>query len=281
MSEPGHSEVVCDGVIRVPLRSRTPPPFTHTNAYVLASEGVGVLVDPGGGEAGAADAVAEALAALSVREPKGILLTHTHRDHVGGLEAMLARWPGVQVWAPAGELDRCEPSWRALGVRHGRRLTLGSAALTLVGTPGHSLDHVAPWWPERRLLVAGDLVAGEGSMWVGLPDGDVSTYLASLERAAALDPAIVAPAHGPVRRDGKTVLTSARDHRLQREATVLEALARGPADLENLRERVYPGIPPEAHDLAERSLLAHLAKLLREFRVMHVGEGAAGPYARV
>jgi endoribonuclease LACTB2 len=277
----GKHEPVVDGVLRVPLRSTTLPPFTHTNAYVLAANGVGLVVDPGGSDAAAVGTIAAALAALAVHAPKGIVLTHTHRDHVGGVAGVLARWPGTQVWAPAGELGRCEASWHAVGLRHGRRLTLGSAVLTIIGTPGHSLDHLALWWSEPRLLLAGDLVAGEGSIWVGLPDGDVAAYLDSLQRAAALAPRVIAPAHGPVRRDGDAVLAAARDHRLGREAALLDILREGPARLESLRDRIYPALPATARDLAERSLLAHLLKLMRERRVAHLGNDPGGPYALV
>lgn len=278
----GHDaiEVVSEGVVRAPLAARTLPPFTHTNAYVVASDGVGIVIDPGAGDEASLRTLRSALATARVAEPKGVLLTHTHPDHVAGLDALRALWPELQVWAPAGELGRCDPAWRAVGVRHGRRLTVGNAVLTLIGTPGHALDHVAVWWEERRVLIAGDLVAGAGSVWVGLPDGDVGVYLASLERAAALEPALVAPAHGPVRRDGATVLHEARRHRLAREAGLLAALDEGPAGLRALRERLYPALDPAAHDLAERAILAHLAKLLRERRVMHVGSDPSGPYAR-
>ena len=272
------SERVTEGVLRVPLPAPTLPPFSHTNAYLLASDAVGLVVDPASGDDAALGSIARGLDEIGVRTPKGILLTHTHRDHIGGVDAVLSHWSGLTVWAPVGELERCDPAWRAVGVRHGRRLTLGSAVLTLVGTPGHSRDHLALWWAARRVLLAGDLVAGEGSMWVGLPDGDVAAYLASLERAAALDPAIVGPAHGPVRHDGSTVLHAAHAHRLARETALLDALREGPADLQALRERLYPDLPEATRDFAERSLLAHLAKLMRERRVMHAGSDTSGPY---
>jgi endoribonuclease LACTB2 len=271
-------EIVADGALRVALRTKTLPPFTHTNAYVLAADGVGIVLDPGAGDPEALTALRAALTAAGVDAPKGVLLSHTHPDHVGGVDALRAAWPDLQVWAPAGELGRCKAEWGAIGVRHGRNLTLGGAVLTLVGTPGHALDHVAVWWQAHRLLFAGDLVAGAGSIWVGLPDGDVRAYLESLERAAALDPAVVAPAHGPVRRDGATVLHDARRHRLAREASLLQALQGGPARLGALRSRLYPDLDEAAHDLAERTLLAHLAKLMRDLRVMHVGSDGDGPF---
>jgi glyoxylase-like metal-dependent hydrolase (beta-lactamase superfamily II) len=174
---------------------------------------------------------ARAALAARRREPQGRAAdAHAPRPRGRRGRGCVPLWPDLQVWAPAGELGRCDPRGGAMGVRHGRNLTLGGAVLTLVGTPGHALDHVAVWWSEaRRLLLAGDLVAGEGSIWVGLPDGDVSAYLASLERAAALAPPVVAPAHGPVRRDGAAVLHEARRHRLAREAACSSALRTDPA----------------------------------------------------
>ena len=274
-------EAVVEGVVRLPLATTTLPPFRHTNAYLLAADGVGLVVDPGAGEDHVLGAFDAALDSLGVRLVKGIVLTHTHRDHVGGVDTLQQRYPDLTVWAPAGELARCEPRWRAVGLRHGRRLMLGSAVLTAIGTPGHSLDHLSLWWSQLRLLVAGDLVAGEGSMWVGLPDGDVAVYLDSLARAAALDPLLVAPAHGPVRRDGAAVLHTARAHRLQREAELLTTLRNGPASLPRLREALYPEVPEATRDFAERSILAHLLKLMRERRVAHLGDGPDGPYALV
>ena len=115
---------------------------------------------------------------------------------------------------------------------------------------------------------------------MGTPDGDVAAYLASLERAAARGPDRIAPGHGPSREDATAVLDEARRHRLAREAAVWAALEGSPIRLDALRERVYGALAPEVADLADRTLLAHLAKLMQETRVDHVGAGPEGPYAR-
>lgn len=276
------TERVVEGVWRLALPSPTLPPFRDTNAYLLARRGVGIVVDPGGDGPDAEEAVVACAAAAGVG-PKGIVLTHTHRDHLAGVDALLRRWPDLAVWVHPEELDRTDPAWRAVALTGGRRLTLADAVVEVVHTPGHSPGHVALWLAHERLLLAGDLVAGRGSIWVGLPDGDLRAYGDSLARAAALDPLVVAPAHGPVRRDGAAVLHEAREHRLGRERAVLAALSAGPLDLAALRDRIYAGVSgvpddPLVTDLAERSLLAQLRELMRRGRVMHAGSDERGPY---
>lgn len=268
------------GLWGISVPSETLAPWNGTHAFVIGDGGVGWLVDPGGAGTEADAAIDELLRAAGVRTLKGVLLTHTHRDHVAGVASLLRRHGSVDVWVHPAGLERLPTGVSARPLQPDRRLVAGACFLTTVATPGHASDHLAFWLPEARALVAGDLVAGRGSTWVGTPDGDVGAYLESLARAAALDPLLVAPAHGPLRYDGRRVLDDARTHRLERERAVWLGLAGGPATLARLREHVYPGLEPAAHDLAERSVLAHLRKLMRETRVMHLGNDAEGPFAR-
>lgn len=274
------------GLWGVAVPTATLAPWTSTTAYLVGGDGVGWLVDPGGEGPTAFAAVEALLAAAGTRTLKGVLLTHTHPDHLLGLADVALRRGVDDVRVhPAGLARVRERVPLPAGVRVAalapdRRLTAGPVVVQAIATPGHARDHLAFWLRDDRVLLAGDLVAGEGSTWVGLPDGDVDDYLASLATAAALDPRCVAPAHGPVREDGTRVLDEARAHRLARERALLDALRGGAAGLAHLREAVYPGLDAAAHDLAERSLLAHLRKLLRERRVVHLGTDETGPYAR-
>lgn len=270
--------LVAEGVWRVALPSMPLPPFEHTNAYVVARSGVGLVIDPGSREPVAAERLQATLRAAGVAAPKGIVLTHTHSDHVAGVPALRDAYPDVAVYVHPLELARVPSEWRATGLAGGRRLTVADAVVEVVHTPGHSPGHVTLWWPPGRTAIVGDLVAGAGSVWVGVPDGDVSHYLESLARVAALDPRVVAPGHGPVRRDGAAVLLEARTHRMERERQVLAALRAGPRGVRELREAIYPELDPAVAPFAERSLLAHLHKLMRERRVMHAGTDEQGPY---
>lgn len=280
---PGDPPVhVAPGVWGAGVPVRTLPPWTATNAYVVGSDGVAWLVDPGGGDAAAGDVLAALLATAGVRTLKGVLLTHSHPDHVGGLVEAVRRHGAEVVLAHPVALPRLDPTLPLRALQGGRRLVAGGAVVDAIETPGHAPDHLAFGVTAEgsRTLLAGDLVAGRGATWVGTPEGDVRAYLESLALAAAWTPDRVAPGHGPVRQDGGTVLDEARRHRLEREAEVWAALAHGPRTLAGLRAAVYGALDPAVAAFADRSLLAHLAKLMQETRVDHVGKDAEGPYAR-
>jgi endoribonuclease LACTB2 len=271
------------GVWCAEVPAHTLAPWTHTRAAVLGTGGVGWLVDPGGAGAEAAAAVDALLRASGVRTLKGILLTHNHRDHIEGVEGVLARHGPLPVLLhPAGTRRLAErlPEVATIPLEGGRRLMGGGEVIEALHTPGHASDHLAFWLPGSRTLIAGDLVSGRGSTWVGTPDGDVTAYLASLARATALAPALIVPAHGPLRHDGGAVLDAARGHRLAREREIWRALGAGGMGLAGLREGLYPELPSVARDFADRAILAHLLKLMREGRVMHAGEDSQGPYLR-
>lgn len=255
------------------------PPFDHTNSYLVASDGVGVVVDAGFHDIGARAALLAALEQAGVRLLKALALTHTHPDHVAGVPLMQERFPELLVYLHPNELSRLEHP-RARALQDGRVLTVGNLALRALHTPGHSPGHLSFHLEEARVALAGDLVAGQGSTWVGHPEGDVEAYLKSLERLRGLEPLVLAPGHGEASREPGAKLQEARQHRLARLEQVYQALADGPKRLAELRERVYPEVPGELARLTESSLLALLKKLMNDLRVLHLGEDEAGPYAQ-
>jgi glyoxylase-like metal-dependent hydrolase (beta-lactamase superfamily II) len=92
-------------------------------------------------------------------------------------------------------------------------------------------------------------------------------YLASLRRLLGLAPGVIYPAHGPVVPAGADKLRGYLAHRLEREERVVRALREmGPATPAQLVPPSYPDVQVELHPLAERSLLAHLGKLVKEGR---------------
>jgi glyoxylase-like metal-dependent hydrolase (beta-lactamase superfamily II) len=149
----------------------------------------------------------------------------------------------------------------------------GDEVLSAVRTPGHSPDHLCFWHQDSRLLFCGDL-AWKGSSVVIPPShgGDVSAYLASLERVLALAPAKMLPAHGPVIDQPAELLREHIEHRLVRERQVLNAVRTGLSDVDAMVSRIYPTLAATLVPMARESVLAHLLKLEREGKVRRAAE---------
>jgi hypothetical protein len=97
-------------------------------------------------------------------------------------------------------------------LRYEVNLRLGHADWEIVGTPGHTPDHVSLWQPEERLLVVGDALSDYDVGWVNLAlDGAdaAATALASLRRLADLEPQVIMPGHGAIPPDPRAAVATA------------------------------------------------------------------------
>jgi glyoxylase-like metal-dependent hydrolase (beta-lactamase superfamily II) len=142
---------------------------------------------------------------------------------------------------------------------------LAVGPLTALATPGHASDHVA--YIVGRVCFSGDLVLGEGSVVLAPERGALVAYLASLERLRSLDLELIAPGHGPIVTDPAAKLDAYRAHRLERERRLLEALADGLRERDELLDRVWPDVPDALRPGAAATLSAHLGKLADEGRL--------------
>lgn len=252
-------EVRC-GVALLPLRTATLPPATETNA-VLVGERELVLIDPGPSDAVELEVLDQQLGyALSGGgRLRAVLLTHGHGDHCGAAAYVSARY-GAPVWAHAAAGVAAD---RAIG--DGEIIELAGAPpwrLRAIHTPGHHPGHLAFLEESTGTLIAGDMVANPGSIVIAPSHGgDMTAYLASLDRLLAEEFAVAAPGHGLPMADGRERLAALKSHRLAREAAVLAAWDGGLRDLEGLLGAVYGGTAPEAAPLAQESLRAHLIRL--------------------
>ncbi len=259
----GCREVFSD-LFTLPLKTPTLPPATQTNCYVLGEERR-IVVDPGA-------ALAETSAPLcrfldqtvsSGNTVEGVFLTHHHRDHMGGALLISERY-NVPIIAH-------EETLRLLPELDGKKILSGAKILDVweaIYTPGHAPGHLCLWDDSRGLLIAGDMVAGMGTILVDPTEGSMSDYINSLRTLASLSPRWVFPAHGDALFEGQEVLEKYVEHRLWREARVIDALKeKSPSSLQALLKVVYSDVSAGVQLLAERSLLSHLAKLTDEDRV--------------
>ncbi|HMC81355.1 MAG TPA: MBL fold metallo-hydrolase, partial [Acidimicrobiia bacterium] len=119
----------------------------------------------------------------------------------------------------------------------------------------------------ERVLFTGDTVLSGSTTVINPPDGDMAAYLQSLERLRKRRLARLCPGHGDVLEEPKTILADYVAHRIERENQILGALADGPSKIADLVARIYVDVPEALHDMAGRSVLAHLQKLKSEGRV--------------
>jgi endoribonuclease LACTB2 len=254
-NDPSPLWALAPGVRVIALRTPTIPPATHTNCYVVGDDEV-VVIDPASPYPEEQAILDRALAGRRVRE---IWLTHHHVDHVGGAVHLAERLGvGIAAHPITAGLVRF-PVARAI---HDGEVT---GRLRAIFTPGHAPGHLCFLDEPTGFLVAGDMVAGIGTIIVDPDEGDMQEYLASLARMRSLAPRALLPAHGPTLADPPAKLDEYTAHRLKREALVLAALrARAAATARELVPDVYQDVAPAIYPLAERSLLAHLVKLERE-----------------
>jgi glyoxylase-like metal-dependent hydrolase (beta-lactamase superfamily II) len=198
------------------------------------------VVFGGGGEGGAVvdtgylthAAQTEALVANALGgEPLArIVNTHLHSDHCGGNAALLRRWPGASLCAPAGYRDRLEPwdesrlSYRLTGQRceqfrpddyvdQGDTMELAGHAWEVHAAPGHDPDAVILYQPDAGVLISGDAL-WEDKLAIIFPalagEDGFDAALRALDAIERLAPRVVIPGHGQPFVDVAAALKSSR-----------------------------------------------------------------------
>jgi ribonuclease/clavin/mitogillin len=276
------------GVVLAPLRTPTLPPAATTNCYVVGHEQLWV-VDPGSPHADEQDRLVHLLEELTRggADVAGILVTHHHVDHVGGVAA-LSRALDLPVRGHPLTLERLPPGSRAGAPLHdGETIALGRSpdgranwTLRAVHTPGHDRGHLCFAESRYGTMLVGDMLSTVSTIIVDPPEGHLATYLQSLERLGREPMTTLYPAHGPAVHDGQKLVKQYLRHRRQREGKLLEVLHQGPATAAELLPQVYWDADPSLYRFAARSLLAGLQKLQDEGRAQeHGGRWQLSPRA--
>jgi len=249
------------------LHAANPGPMTGDGNWTyLIGTAHPLLIDAGVGNASHLDAIAGAA-------PNGLehlVVTHAHSDHIAGAPSIHERWPSAKLSKHPWSIRDRDLTWNPLN--EGDVIATDEGDLQVLLTPGHAPDHLTLWHPQSRTLFVGDMMQQDNTVVIPASHGgSLAEYLRSLERIAALNPARALPAHGPVIEDPLALIRRYVDHRAQREAQVLDALATNLDTVESITEKIYPVLQDALVPMARESVLAHLQKLHTDKRVVNDG----------
>ena len=268
-----------------------PSPMTHqgTNTYLLGTRQVAVI-DPGPDDPAHLDAILRALPPGA--EISHILITHAHLDHTALVprlkaatgapvhafgDAAAGRSAVMQDLAARGQVGGGEGQDTSfvpdVVLGDGDRIGAADWELTALHTPGHTGNHLGFAWEDS--LFVGDLVMGWASSLVSPPDGDLTDFMATLDRLSGRDWHAFHSGHGAVIEAPNARLEELRRHRQSREAQILAELARAPGTPAALAGRIYTDVSPALIPAATRNVLAHLIDLYVKSEV--TPDGPLGP----
>lgn len=134
-----------------------------------------VVVDPGDAQ------VVESFLAQQKLQLAAILITHHHPDHTGGLKALCAQ-RDIPVYGPHN--PTIHGITQACGNGDHVALNMLGLSFQVLEVPGHTLDHIAFYCADDKLLFCGDTLfhCGCGRLFEGTPE----QMLQSLDTLAAL-----------------------------------------------------------------------------------------------
>ena len=279
-------------VRRVLAPNASPYTYTGTQTWIVGNGKNVAVIDPGPVGSGhsigdPADIRGEGhveaiLHAIGNAKVVTILCTHTHRDH-SPAAAPLKAATGATIIGCAPLVLRddgpradsaFDPDYRPDRILTDGEIISGDGwTLEAVATPGHTSNHLCFALQESGALFTGDHVMKWSTSVVSPPDGDMSDYLASLQKLYDREDRIYYPAHGPAVENPRQLVRGMIGHRRQRERQIVKLLEAGEGHVPNMVAVMYKGLDPRLIGAAGRSVLAHLIDLQNQGRVAAQGDG--------
>lgn len=258
------------------VTARNPSGFTfHGTGTYIIGKGKVAVIDPGP----LLDEHVEALKQLLEGETvTHILITHTHYDHSPAAAPLKVYWQcPTYGYGPhgAGKIEAGTPIEEGgdmdfvpdVVIRDGELIEGDGWTVECVYTPGHTSNHMCFALKEENALFTGDHVMGWSTSVIGPPDGDMTQYMASLEKLLERPEDIYWPTHGTCINDVKTFVQAFIDHRLSREQQILACLKDGVEQINDMVPLMYQETDKALYPAAARSVLAAMERLVSSQQV--------------
>ena len=129
--------------------------YLDENCYVLSNNGKCLVVDPG-------DDYPDIKEAIGDNQVLGVLITHSHADHIGALRNFLTK--------------RSIKIFKSSNIDDGMFFDIGDFHFQGFHTPGHSKDSVTFFFPEENIMFGSDSVLKSSIQWILGYDDDIVLY---------------------------------------------------------------------------------------------------------
>ncbi|HXF76573.1 MAG TPA: MBL fold metallo-hydrolase, partial [Methylomirabilota bacterium] len=231
-----------------------------TNQYAVGKQSA-VVIDVALSADANLDGIIEQVEAMGAKKIDKILLTHIHTDHCGGALALRKR-TGAKLGIHRSRKGYLGGEDFQYGDND--RISFGDGELLVLHTPGHESGHCCFYESGDQVLFSGDHILGYGTAVIRPPDGNMTDYLASLERLLGFNIRLILPGHGPMIGKAEAKIREYIRHRMEREEQVLRALRSGRQTIGDITRMIYVDVSAALQRVAEFSVQAHLEKLMRE-----------------
>lgn len=139
------------------------------NCYVLINDNECLIVDPGADFPKIKEAIGD-------NKILGVLITHSHFDHIGALRNFLTK-RSIKIFKRSNLEEK--------------EYAIGGFKFKCIHTPGHSKDSVTFYFEDEKIMFIGDFIFKDSIGRVDLPGGDSKEMKASIEKILQYDNDIV------------------------------------------------------------------------------------------
>ena len=277
--EYGVVDQVSTSIRRVIARNPSAFTFYGTGTYIVGRDQVAVI-DPGPPDKNHIRAILDALRGETITH---LVVTHTHMDHSPGCRLLKDECDAPTYgFGPHGSGHEDDDVVVEEGgdmefdpdfvVADGDLIEGDEWTLRCLHTPGHTSNHMCYTLEQEKALFSGDHVMGWSTSVVSPPDGDMESYMKSLRGLLDEDIATYWPTHGPPITNPAPHVAAFIEHRLQREAQIVEQLKGGIHRIAEMVPEMYADVDKGLHPAAARSVFAAICYMVKKGEVSVEGE---------
>lgn len=266
-------------VLQIAIPTPTLPPADSTNTYIVHQGSEALWVDLGTEDTGWMDQ-----ALRIVREHgwsvTGIVATHFHRDHTRGIP-YLHQQTQAPVYihpldADGAAHEMAQSAFPAPTLEDvPARFQLQDVTVSVHHAPGHTQGHIHLTIEPDGVILVGDHLAGDGSVWIGAPDGDMTAYYQALDHVRISGCHIAGPGHGVALQDASAAAIQLKQRRHGREQQIRELTQHDALTAREIVQAIYgDDIPDTTRFAALRTVQAHLKHLIHLVQIEPLPQGA-------